>query len=320
MFSWLVMAGVVGYFGYYQLPLVVWAVILVLIGLSGLFSLLAINSSQQEVAESKKEHSRTKRHVQELQLKIDRHAYNEKKSSQLRRIVLNSTQEKDHFLRNVASALDVSMDDILSACQTNEEDLIEQVNTRASSMKRYASDLQALAQLELKSELPEPVETNFLIELGRLVDDWSNFGKSRKVKVKLDNPEDQITLHSDINWIENLLSRLVYALIRMNTEATLFVRVIGYTDAQIGDSLRLSLSIAGRQFSEVQLKHVMTEFISILDDGHEVGPGLTFVVSRRIAQMLNGIVEVQNTSDGVEVLVVIPRHSVVDEDEDGVAF
>jgi K+-sensing histidine kinase KdpD len=311
---WVAAVVVTGVLTFEKLSLVFWIAMLAVIGFACLLSLLTLNQAQLELANSNKAHSRTKRQVQEHQLKIDRFEYDSKKAGELRRIVLNSTQEKDHSLRNMANALDHSMDEIVDLTGESKDELLTQVRTRAESMKRYAADLKSLAQLELKSELPSHNELNFLDELQPMMERWVSLGKTRKVKVKLDNPEEQMPLISDVNWIENLLARVVQALIRMNENSVLNVHLIGYMDADLADALRIEFSIDGRQFSEKQLQHVMTEYVSIIEDGQEIGPGLAFVVGRRMAQILNGYIEVANSEFGIEVLIVLPRNPAMTEE------
>jgi len=305
---WIVSGGLVvlltlNYISFIHLALMVSSIVI-----AAIFSLLTLNQSQKELAESNKSHGYTKRQMQEHQLKIDRFKYDSKKAGELRRIVLNSTQEKDHSLQNMASALDYSMNVIIELTSNTEVGTMDQIRTRANGMKRYAADLQALAKLELKAELPEHVEIDFLSQLEELHEKWSQFGKNRKVKIKLDVRDDQMPVISDKNWIENLLSRVVQSLIRLNENTVLEVNLIGYHDAEMGDALRLSFAIDGRMLTELQLKHLMAEYVSIIADGHEVGPGLSFVVARRLAQMLNGQVEVNNGTHGIEVVVVLPRN------------
>ncbi len=305
---WLLALSLVGYLTFQSLMLPLWVGLIVLLIAAAAVSLMAINQSQLHVAEVNKQHSRTKRLVQEHQLKIDRFEYDAKKSGEIRRIVLNSTQEKDHSLRNMAQALDHVMNEIVELTENTDEGALGLIRTRAEGMKRYAADLQALAKLELKSEIPVRDELDFIKELNSLSEGWSALAKMRKIKIKLDNPEDQIPLYSDLNWIDNLLSRVVQALLRMNENTVLHLHLIGYLDAEMGDALRIGFSIDGRQFSEQQLKHLMTEYVSIIEDGQEVGPGLSFVVARRMAQMLNGTIDIDNSARGVEVLVVLPRN------------
>lgn len=320
-FMWVLAAAIVGTLTYGQINLVLWSIMLAALLLAAGFSLLTLNQSQLEVSESNKNHSRTKRQVQEQQLKLDRYEYDAKKSGELRRIVLNSTQEKDHSLRNMATALDHAMDEILTLVdeESPSAELNSHIQTRAEGMKRYAMDLQSLAQLELKSELPTHQELDFLPELTRLIEGWTAYGRSRKVKIKLDNPEEQMPLYSDMNWIENILSRVVQALIRMNEQTVLHVHMIGYMDAELNDALRIEFAIDGRTLSEEQLKHVLTEYVSIVEEGQEVGPGLSFVVARRMSQLLNGYLDVNNTDSGMNVLVVLPRNPTMAEDSEDVA-
>lgn len=314
--TWVGAIGLVGYLLFGQLTGLFWALSLCPLILGCVLSIMTLNQSQTELAEANRQHSRTKRQVQELQLKIDRFEYDARKASEMRRIVLNSTQEKDHSLRNMALALDHAMDEILGLIGSLKSEEAESIRTRVQGMKRYSADLQGLARLELKSELPARVEIDFLKVLNTLIEEWSAFGKSRKVKIRLDNPEEQMPLYSDQNWIDNLLTRVVQALIRMNHNSTLKIHIIGYTDAELGDALRIELSIQGRELSEEQLKHVLTEYLSIVEDGQEVGPGLSFVVARRMAQLLNGHMDVSQGVDGTEVLVILPRNPMTEEDED----
>ncbi|MBU2864768.1 hypothetical protein KO489_13000 [Reinekea forsetii] len=271
-------------------------------------SLATLNQSQIELAETNKAHSATKRQVQEARLKIDRYEYDSKKSGELRRIVLNSTQEKDHALQNMANALDHAMDELIEISHQSSDDLNQQVEFRAKGMKQYAFDLKSLAKLELKSEIPQLHEMNFIEQIGPLVDDWNAFGKGHKVSVKLDNPEDHMPIMADELWLENLLSRVARALIRMNHDTKLTVHLIGYLDADIGDALRITFAIDGRVLSEEQLKRVLTEYVAILENGQDVGPGLTFVVARRMAQLLNGQLDINASDQGTEVLIIIPRN------------
>ncbi|WP_040556415.1 sensor histidine kinase [Reinekea blandensis] len=314
--TWVVAVATVGYLSYSQYPVMVWALSLAPLLLSGVFAMMTLNQSQTELAEANRQHSRTKRHVQELQLKIDRFEYDARKAAEMRRIVLNSTQEKDHSLRNMALALDHAMDEILTVVDGLEPEDAELIRTRVEGMKRYSADLQGLARLELKSELPARIEIDFLKALNELIEGWSTFGKSHKVKIRLDNPEEQMPLYSDLNWIDNLLTRVVQALIRMNYDSTLKIHIIGYTDAELGEALRIELSIQGRELSEAQLKSILTEYLSIVEDGQEIGPGLSFVVARRMTQLLNGFMDVTQGPAGTEVLIVLPRNPITDDDED----
>lgn len=313
---WLLAVALTGYLTYGLLSLLNWGLVLAALILSGVASLMTLNHSQMVITESRKQHSRTKRQVQEHQLKLDRYEYDARKAAEMRRIVLNSTQEKDHSLRNMALALDHAMDEVLALLDKPSGDKDEHIRTRAESMKRYSADLQGLARLELKSELPIRTETDFLQELDGLLEQWAVFGKRHKVKVKLYNSEEQMPLYSDMNWIENLLTRVVQALVRMNHDSTLKIHIIGYTDAELGDALRIELTIDGRELTEEQLKHALTEYVSIIEDGQEVGPGLAFVVSRRIAQLLNGYMDVTSGTRGTEVLIVLPRNPSASDDSE----
>jgi signal transduction histidine kinase len=315
---WPLAGVIIGFFGYNQVATVPFVLMMTALVAAALVSVLTLNQSQNEVSEVNKNHSRTKRQLQELQLKIDRFEYDSKKAGELRRIVLNSTQEKDHSLRNMALSLDHAMDEILELTDKADDtpDFVEQIRTRAEGMKRYSADLQSLARLELKSELPTNHEVNFLVEMDRLIEEWSTIGKSKKVKVKLENREDEIPLFSDMLWVENILTRVALALVRMNEQTTLNIHLIGYLDAEMGDALRIEFTIAGRELDEQQLKHLLTEYVSILEDGQEIGPGLAFVVARRMAQILNGSIDVDCNDDTLEVVVIIPRNPAIMDDSD----
>ncbi|MDN3648664.1 ATP-binding protein [Reinekea marina] len=306
--AWLALGLVSIWLFYNQVEVWKLVTILSLLVVSVGASLATLNQSQIELAETNKAHSATKRQVQEARLKIDRYEYDSKKSGELRRIVLNSTQEKDHALQNMANALDHAMDELIEISHQSSDDLNQQVEFRAKGMKQYAFDLKSLAKLELKSEIPQLHEMNFIEQIGPLVDDWNAFGKGHKVSVKLDNPEDHMPIMADELWLENLLSRVARALIRMNHDTKLTVHLIGYLDADIGDALRITFAIDGRVLSEEQLKRVLTEYVAILENGQDVGPGLTFVVARRMAQLLNGQLDINASDQGTEVLIIIPRN------------
>jgi len=313
--TWLLLLAVTGYRLYLDAEVGLSAAMLALTLLFGLTGIWMFNTGQHQITGVNRNHSRTKRQLQELQLKIDRYEYDAKKSAELRRIVLNSTQEKDHAVQNMARALDHAMTELLESVDGLSGELATAVESRALGMKRYAADLQALAQLELKTEMPSPVEIDFNNEIDRLIVHWSEIAQSQKIKLKLENPEDQIMMHADINWVENLLTRLVLALVRMNSDTTLYIALISYIDAELGESLRLVFTIDGRTLTADQLAHVTGDYISIIENGQEVGPGLSFVVARRVSQMLNGHLQISSTEHGIEVLVVIPRKSALLEDD-----
>ncbi|TXR54100.1 sensor histidine kinase [Reinekea thalattae] len=282
---------------------------------TGLFGVWMFNAGQHQVAEINKSHSITKRQVQELQLKIDRYEYDAARSVELRRLVANSTQEKDLAIQNMATALDNAMDEISEVIHQTDSSLVGKLESRVEAMKQYAADLQSLAQLELKTELPSSVEIDLVEDMERLVEKWGSLAKSRKVKIKLENPEDQILMISDVQWIENLLTRVVYALVRMNQNTTLHIDLINYTDAEVGDALRLVFRIDGRVLEPHQVSQMTNDYVSILEDGNEIGPGLTLVVAYRVVQILNGSLEISNTDKGIEALVVIPREPYAPDEE-----
>lgn len=69
---WLGVGSLVGYITFDKFIPLIWAGLIGGIFIAGLTSMLALNQSQMEVAESNRSHSRTKRQVQEQQLKLDR--------------------------------------------------------------------------------------------------------------------------------------------------------------------------------------------------------------------------------------------------------
>lgn len=309
LIAWLALGGLLVWLLYSQVAVWQFVAVAVIFVLTITLSLTALNASQQQLSDANKAHSSTKRLVQEAQLKLDRFEYDAKKAVELRRIVLNSTQEKDHALQNMAAALDHAMDEMIElAEQGNTTATEDQIVARAKAMKQYAHDLKTLASLELKAELPELEELNFNDRLPTLMEEWNAFAKSRQVSIKVDNPEEQMPVVTDVVWLENLLSRVTRALIRMNKKTQLDIHVIGYMDAELGDALRINFVIDGRVFDDSQLKRLTTEYVGIIEEGQEVGPGLTFVVARRMAQLLNGHLDIASNDRGIEVLLVLPRN------------
>ncbi len=283
------------------------AILLALVGLAGVVSVFALNRGQQRANEAFREMSRVKRSLQESHLKIERFEYEGKQGTELRRLVLTSAQEKDLALEKMATALNTAMAEVISLSKSDQADVMNRVREKAELMQRYADDLKALAKLELKSQLPRHDNFDFLSVIEGFVDEWNRYGRSRKVKVKLEHQEDQLPLVSDVNWLHNLFTHVVQALIRMNENTKVVVHLIGYIDAQRGEALQVKISAEGRRFGPEQLATVLTDYTSIPAGGKDVGPGLTFVVARRLAQMLQGTLEVNDTGDGTEVVIVLPR-------------
>ena len=301
------LAGIV-VFGREALPVRDLAILIVLVGVAGLMSVFALNRAQQRSNEAFRETSRVKRSLQESHLKIERFEYEGKQGAELRRLVLTSAQEKDLALEKMATALNTAMAEVMSLTKSNQADVMSRIQEKAELMQRYADDLKALAKLELKSQLPRHDNLDFLSVIEGFVDEWGRYGRSRKVKVKLEHQEDQLPLVSDVDWLHNLLTRVVQALIRMNENTRVVVHLIAYIDAHRGEALQLSISAKGRRLGPEQLATVLTDYTSIPDHGKDVGPGLTFVVARRLAQMLQGSLEVNDTGAGTEVVIVLPRH------------
>lgn len=309
LIAWLALGGLLAWLLYNQVAMWQLAAVAVLFALVFILNLAALNASQQQLSDANKAHSSTKRLVQEAQLKLDRFEYDAKKAVELRRIVLNSTQEKDHALQNMAAALDHAMDEMIELAEQGKATATkDQIIAQAKAMKQYAFDLKTLARLELKAELPELEEMNFNDHLPKLLEEWTAFAKPRNVVIKIDNPEEQMPIVTDVVWLGNLLSRVTRALIRMNKNSKLVIHVIGYLDADLGDALRINFVIDGRVFDDSQLKRLTTEYVGIVEEGQEVGPGLTFVVARRMAQLLNGHLDIASKETGIEVLLVLPRN------------
>lgn len=304
---WVASLAGVPYFGLQALPSGEIGVLMGVIALAALASLLTLHQSQRRADHAFKELSRVRRSLQEGHLEIERHEYESKQGTELRRLALTSAQEKDLALQNMASALNTAMAEVISLSDSPAPDAMARVRQKAELMQRYADDLKTLAKLELKSELPRHDEVNFLAVIESFVDEWNRYGKSRQVKVKLEHQEDQLPLVSDVNWLHNLLTRSVQALIRMNEKTRVVVHLIGYIDAERGEALRITLTAKGRRLDSEQLATVLTHYTSLVDKGTDVGPGLSFVVARRLAQMLRGHLEVNGTDDGTEVVIVLPR-------------
>lgn len=283
-------------------------ILIALIGAAGVVSIWALNQAQHRSNEAYREMSRLKRTLQESHLKIERYEYEGKQGAELRRLVLTSAQEKDLALEKMAVALNTAMAEVMSLSKSDQADVMTRIQEKAELMQRYADDLKALAKLELKSQLPRHDNLDFLAVIDRFVDDWNRYGRSRKVKVKLEHQEDQLPLVSDEEWLHNLLTRVVQALIRMNEDTRVVVHLIAYIDAHRGEALQLTITARGRRLASDQLATVLTDYTSIPDRGKDVGPGLSFVVARRLAHMLQGSVEVNDTGDGTEAVIVLPRH------------
>ena len=292
-------------------------ILLGLVALAGGASLTALNQCQNRVTEAYKELSRVRRSLQESHLEIDRYEYESKQSADLRRLVLTSAQEKDQALDSMALALNTAMAEVLTLATSEEADARDRIKERAELMQRYAEDLRALARLELKSEVPRHEDVNFLNLVERFLDEWNRYGRSRDVKIKLEHQEDQLPLVSDVNWLHNLLTRAIQALVRMNRESTIDVHLIGYIDAELGDALRVTLNARGRRLDAEQLASSVSGYTRIIDQGADVGPGLSFVVARRLAQMLQGYLEVNDSGTGTEVVLVLPRRldDAMDEED-----
>lgn len=300
--AWIGLAGTLGYLTYTALPLFSVIGLLGLVVVASVFSLMTISSSQQEVGEARKEHSRTKRLVQELHLKVDRYEYDAKRAAELRRVVINSTQEKDQSLRNMANALDLAMDELIDLSQKPDRNTSSAIIELANGMKRYAFDLRALAQMALHSEIPDFHRIDLHNQMKDFIDDWALFGESRGVAVTIEDSDESLVLVSDPVWLQSLLTRLAHAMIRFNENTELRMTLQRESD----EAVRIIFSIDGRMLTAEQGEHLMTEYVSIQENGKEIGPGLTFVVARRIAQMLNGSIEIENTSEGLDVGVVLP--------------
>ncbi|MEX0624523.1 sensor histidine kinase [Saccharospirillum sp.] len=270
-------------------------------------SLLALNRSQHHAEEASREVSRIKRTLQESHLKIERFEYEGKQSAELRRLVLSSAQEKDLALKNMANALNTAMAEVQSLCTSSQPDALERIREKSELMQRYADDLKVLARLELKSELPRTEKINLLTVLEGFCEEWLRYGKEYHTRVRFEHQEDQLPLVSDVNWLHSLLTRVVYSLMRMNEGGLVQVHLIGYIDAELGEALRIRVSAEGRHLEPDQLSNVLTHYTSVIDKGRDVGPGLSLVVGRRLAQMLGGNLDVLDGDKGTEVLVVLPR-------------
>ncbi|MHA7880039.1 MAG: sensor histidine kinase [Saccharospirillum sp.] len=275
---------------------------------AGLVGFATLNLSQSRADQAYREMSRVKRSLQESHLKIERYEYESKQGAELRRLVLTSNQEKDQMLKNLASALNKAMAEVIQLSESGSASARTQIAHQAEQMQRYADDLKALARLELKSELPRHEELDFLKMVDGFVEEWNQLGKASGVKVRVDHQEDQLPIVSDPNWIHNVLTRIVMALIRMNRNTQVGIHLIGYIDADRGEALRATFTVPGRVLNGEQLGNLLVGYTNVTDEhNNDVGPGLSLVVARRLAQLLRGSLEVNPTVDGTEAVLVLPR-------------
>ncbi|MCH8529466.1 MAG: hypothetical protein LAT65_01315 [Saccharospirillum sp.] len=305
---WLVSLTVIVLIGWEALALWQTGAIGGAVVLAGVVVFITLNLSQGRADQAYRDMSRVKRSLQESHLKIERYEYESKQGAELRRLVLTSNQEKDQMLKNLANSLNKAMAEVIQLSESKRSTAKQEIVQQAEQMQRYADDLKALAKLELKSELPRHEELDFLKMVDGFVEEWNQLGKASKIKVKVDHQEDQLPLVSDLNWIHNVLTRIVMALIRMNKDTQVSVHLIGYIDADRGEALRATFTAPGRLLNGEQLASILVGYTSILDEhNNDVGPGLSLVVARRLAQMLRGSLEVNPVADGTEVVLVLPR-------------
>lgn len=307
---WLASLAALVYFTQSMLELSALSGLVALWVLAAGVSFLALNRSQRQADEAFREVSRVKRTLQESHLKIERFEYESNQGAELRRLVLTSAQEKDLALKNMANALNTAMAEVQSLCSSSQTDALDRIRDKAELMQRYADDLKALARLELKSELPHMENLNLLTVLEGFSEEWQRYGRNYKTRVKFDHQEDQLPLVSDIHWLHSLLTRAVHVLMRMNEGGLVQVHLIGYIDATFGEALRINLNAEGQRFDDDQISNVLTRYTCVMSEGRDIGPGMSLVVARRLAMMLGGNLEVQNSATGIEVLVVLPRRQV----------
>lgn len=288
------------------------ALLIAVIALLLYLGLFRVNGKERE--RLLKEMTRLKRLLEEYHLKNEKLGFDATQATVSQRSIEKSMHNKDKILLRMAEVLKASMQSQIRIMSDKPEKFLSQLKQNSERMFSYAKDLELLASLELPNDYVEKsaIHLDQIVE-EKITENSENLKKHNN-ELKIQNEEEQIVLNQPPELVSELISRLIIIANAMTRNATIDFKLIAYVDAEMGESIRVTLVAKGRGLTELERQEFFTQYSEFKYQGEDYCPGLSPVVSYQISKKLGGEFTVASQiNELLELMLIIPLGQQPDE-------
>ena len=287
----------------------------------GLLVWLSVHAERAIYEGLLKEQSRLKRQLEEFHLKTEKLEFDANLAMEQKRSISRELQTKDRILLRLASVLEANMKqqqlglvDIQSQCPGA---ATEPLSQRAEQMQKYAQDLTVLAAMDLPEERAENEVVHFDRQVDWAVEQLGPVIEQFDVTVQIENGEEQILIQTQPRHLDNLLIRVLETVIRLTHKDNVIVQLISYMDADLGESVRLTVTSGGRGLTEIEQQELFDQYFALQIDGVDISPGLSPAIAKRLSLQLGGSLTVQSVfQQQTQLTLILPLHVKLEGDQD----
>ena len=308
--SGVLLLALVGWYGmlaarYTHFQFIVTLSALVLVLISGV---LAAVGSKGVSDQLRKEQTRLKRNLEENHLTAEKLEYDASTAITQRRQMIKEVENKDRLLVRMAEILDLAMAEQKEEVANLADVLSSAFVNRTELLSKYAKDLSVLGLFHLNEFKGGKESVRFEQLLEREIVRLEPLSQSLQVRIAVANEEEQISIHVRQAHIENFTHRFLETAIRLSAGEQIDIHLIAYHDAEMGEVVRIQLSMTARELELVQLQQLFYQYLQLKDDnGVDISPGLSPVIVHTLVTSMGGQISHSFNEDGrFEFLVILP--------------
>ena len=285
---------------------------LILILISGV---LAAAGSKGIGDQLRKEQTRLKRHLEENHLTAEKLEYDASTAIAQRRQMVKEVENKDRLLVRMAEILATAMEEQKEEVANLTDVLSDAFVNRTELLSKYAEDLSVLGLFHLNEFKGGRESVRFEQLLEREIVRLEPLSQSLGVRIAVENEEEQISVHVHQSLIENFTHRFLETAIRLSVGEQIDIHLISYHDAEMGEVVRIQLTMAARELEPLQLQQLYHQYLQLKDrNGVDISPGLSPVIVHALVTSMGGQISHRTDEEGrFEFLVILPLLSSTSE-------
>ncbi len=212
--------------------------------------------------------------------------------------------DTSHELKTPLTMIRLSLDELHSAdaVQGNRcSEIIDRMTIQTLRMERLIKNLLDLSALEILTRMPkEPV--NLAILLSSLIQDYQLLAEAGNIALKFHFPP-KLMVPGRVEKLERAFSNIIDNAIKYN-KAGGWVEIKG---GKMGDKVTITITNTGAGLSEVELSRIFEPFYRIEESRalRYGGSGLGLSIVKRIIELHNGEVKMEDLADGKGMRVTV---------------